>query len=519
VIPRPAAVRVHDGVFTLDDATTLFAEPPLADVASWFRGVLGPSTGCWLPPGPGNGSGEIALRIDPTLAREGYRLEVEPTGIQVTGAMPAGVFYGVQTLRQLLPPAVFRAARTISPPWGIPAMTVHDAPRFGWRGCLLDVARHFMPKADVLRFVDLLAMHKLNVLHLHLTDDQGWRLEVPRWPRLVEVGAWRRESMLGARRHATFDGRPHGGFYTREDIAEIVAYAADRHVTVVPEIDLPGHMRAALAAYPELGNTSAPLEVWTAWGISPHVLGVSDRALAFCRDALDEVCNLFPSEYVCIGGDECPTDEWLASAEAKARVAREGLAGPEDLQPWFTARMAAHLAARGRRLLGWDEILTGGAPAGAIVAAWRGRSATIAAARAGHHVVACPDSSVYLDHRQSTRPDEPIPVGPLLTLEDVYAFDPVPAELDDAEAARVIGVQANVWTEHMDSARVVDYMTFPRLCAVAEVAWSGPGHDLGDFSGRLRVHKGRLRAYGVEYRRDSGPLPWQTRPDARGWPR
>jgi len=362
-------------------------------------------------------------------------------------------------------------------------------------------------------------MHKLNVLHLHLTDDQGWRLAVPRWPRLVEVGAWRRESMLGARRHATFDGRPHGGFYTREDIAEIVAYAADRYVTVVPEIDMPGHMRAAIAAYPELGNTSATLEVWTGWGISPHVLGVSDLALTFCRDVLDVVCELFPSEYVCIGGDECPPDEWLANAEAKARDAREGLAGPEELQPWFTRQIATHLVARGRRLVGWDEILTGGAPSGATVAAWRGRSATIAPARAGHDVVACPDSSVYLDHRQSTHPDEPVPVGNLLTLEDVYAFDPVPAELDDAEAARVIGVQANVWTEHMDSARVVDYMAFPRLCAVAELAWSGPGHDVGDFSGRLRVHKGRLRAYGVEYHRDSGPLPWQTRPDARGWPR
>ncbi len=518
MIPRPTAVRVHDGVFTLSAGTTLAAEESLSDVAGWLRAALGPSTGCWLPPGPTNEVGEIALRIDPDLPREGYRLEVEPTAVRVTGGTPSGVFYGAQTMRQLLPAAAYRSARTASPPWMIPAVTVADAPRFGWRGCLLDVARHFMPKADVLRFIDLLAMHKLNVLHLHLTDDQGWRLEAPGWPRLVEVGAWRRESMVGARRHARVDGRPHGGFYTGEDIAEIVAFAADRHVTVVPEIDMPGHMRAALAAYPDLGNTPETREVWTGWGISPHVLSVSDRALAFCRDVLDEVCDLFPSQYVSIGGDECPTDEWSASPEAKARVRREGLTGPEGLQPWFTQQMAGHLAARGRRLLGWDEILAG-APPGATIAAWRGPSATVAAARAGHDVIACPDTSVYLDYRQATHPDEPVPVGTLLTLEDVYAFNPVPAELDGTEAGRVIGLQANVWTEHMDSARVVDYMTFPRLCAIAEVAWSGPGHDVGDFAGRLRVHKGRLRSYGVEYRRDSGPLPWQTRPDARGWPR
>ena len=532
MLPRPAAVEVNDGAFLLDVSTTLWCEPALSTVAGWLRGVIGPSTGCWLPPpnqpppnqpppshDPGPGGATISLRLNPDLPAEGYQLTVEPGGVSITGGGAAGVFYGAQTFRQLLPPAAFRSGRTGERAWLAPAVTVTDAPRYRWRGCLLDVARHFLPKADVLRFIDLLAMHKLNVLHLHLTDDQGWRLPVPGWPRLTDVGAWRTESMVGARRHNTYDGRPHGGFYTREDLVEIVAYAADRHITVVPEVDMPGHMRAALAAYPELGNTDAAQDVWTSWGISPHVLAVSDEALAFCRDVLDEVCDVFPSTHICIGGDECPTDEWRASPAATARAAQAGLAGPHTLQPWFTAQLAEHLASRQRVLLGWDEILTGGAPAGAAIAAWRGPAATVAAARAGHQVIACPDASAYLDHRQSTHPDEPIPVGGLLTIEDVYAFEPAPAELTEAEAARVFGVQANVWTEHMDSARVIDYMAFPRLCAVAEVAWSGPGHDVSDFAGRLRVHKGRLRAFGVEYRRDAGPLPWQARPDARGWPR
>jgi hexosaminidase len=514
VIPRPAAVRVDDGVFTLDAKTTLNAPPALEGVAGWWRAATGPATGCWLPPAD---PASITLDLDFEIAAEGYRLSVTPESVRVTGGDRAGVFYGLQTLRQLLPPAVYRRATVRPvPQWTVPAVEITDRPRFAWRGLLLDVARHFMPKSDLLRVLDLMASHKLNVLHLHLTDDQGWRLNVPGWPRLVEIGAWRPESMVGASRHGQFDGRPHGGYYTDDDLREIVAYAADRFIRVVPEVDLPGHVGAAIAAYPQLGTTGEARPVRTAWGISPHVLAPSEEALRFCRDVLAHVCDLFPGEYVCIGGDECPTDEWVASPGATARAAQLGLA-PTQLQRWFTARLSEVLAERGRRVLGWDDLLDAGAPADVTIAAWRGPEATVAAARAGHAVVACPRTSAYLDYRQSGLPEEPIPVGSLLTIEDAYAFQPVPAQLSPEEAARVIGVQACLWTEHMDSARVVDYMAFPRLCAVAEVAWTGPGHDIIDFSGRLRVHKGRLRASGVEYRRDSGPLPWQTRPDARGW--
>jgi hexosaminidase len=506
-------------VFTLDPATTLAADPALTPVAGWLRAALGPATGCWLPTPASTNEGNLQLCLDEGLPAEGYRLDVTPTEIRISGGGPAGVFYGAQTLRQLLPPAAFRKARVVDVDWVVPALAIADQPRFGWRGCLLDVARHFLPKADLLRFIDLLALHKLNVLHLHLTDDQGWRLEIPRWPRLTEVGSWRSRSMVGARRYGDYDARPHGGFYTRDDIREIVAYAADRHVTVVPEVDLPGHMRAAIAAYPELGNTGEALSVDDSWGISPHVLNVSDTALRFCLEVLEDVCELFDSPVIGVGGDECPTEQWEASRAARARAEALGLPGPRALQPWFMAQVSDFLTARGRRVLGWDEILDGGAPAGATIAAWRGPEATVRAARAGHDVIACPRDFVYLDYRQSGDPGEPIPVGPLLTLEDVYGFAPVPPGLSTEESARVVGVQACVWTEHMDSARVIDYMAFPRLCALAEVAWSGAGHPLSDFNGRLRLHKARLRASGVEYRHDNGPLPWQTRPDARGFPR
>jgi hexosaminidase len=515
MIPRPLTCEPSADGFALDADTTLAAGPGLEGVAAWLRATLGAATGVTLPPEGGG----ITLQIDTNLTPEGYALSVTPSGVVIAGGDVAGVFYGVQTLRQLLPAVTLRRAPIGAGPWLIPSVQITDAPRFRWRGVLLDVARHFLPVADVLRFVDLLAFHKLNVLHLHLTDDQGWRLEVPGWPRLTEVGAWRPRSMLGSTMHDRYDDRPHGGFYTADDLREIVAYAAVRHVTVVPEIDLPGHMDAAIAAYPQLGNGVADPAVRTAWGISTHVLAVSDAALGFCRDVLDQVCAVFPGPLIGIGGDEASAAEWRDSPYARARIAAEGLAGVHELQAWFIARMAEHLAGHGRRVYGWDEILVGGAPANAVIAAWRGPGPAVLAARAGHDVVSCPDTSVYLDYRQSDLPGEPTPVGTLLSVADVYAFDPVPDGLTDAEQKRVLGAQANVWTEHMESARRVDYMVFPRLCAFAETVWGSAARDIVDFSGRLEAHLARLDALGVGYRPLDGPRPWHARPDAPGRPR
>ncbi|TDQ49291.1 beta-N-acetylhexosaminidase [Actinorugispora endophytica] len=516
LVPRPTEFIPADGPgLSLDTGTRVDADGTSLGTAAWLRAELGAATG--LPLAPGEGDGAIRLRVDPGagLGPEGYRLAVGPTGALVTGHDPAGVFYGAQTLRQLLPAAAYRRAPLGTAAWTLPAVRISDRPRFGWRGCMLDVARHFMPKHDVLRLIDLLALHKLNVLHLHLTDDQGWRVEIRRYPRLTRVGGWRRESQVGASLPPVYDGRPHGGFYTQDDIREIVAYAADRHITVVPEIDVPGHSQAAIAAYPELGE-SGPLEVGRAWGIIEDVLNVSEDTLKFYRNVFDELLELFPGEYVCVGGDECPKGQWRSSETARARIAAEGLTDEDELQSWFIRHFDAYLTERGRRLLGWDEILEGGLAPGATVASWRGTEGGVAAARAGHDVVMCPTRTSYLDYRQSDSPDEPVPVGTVLSLADVYAAEPVPAELTEAEARHVLGAQVNVWTEHMDSPRVVDFMVFPRLCAFAEAAWSPAERDYAEFLPRLEDHLLRLDAVGVEYRPLDGPHPWQRRPGVPG---
>ncbi|MBV6698387.1 beta-N-acetylhexosaminidase [Kitasatospora aureofaciens] len=526
LIPAPSsAVRRPGEDFVLDDATTLTAPPALADAERWLRASLSAATG--LPLGPGGPGAGIELVHDDTPAAEAYRLTVRPGHVVVAAGGPAGALWGAQTLRQLLGPDAFRRSPLRRTGWVLPGADVSDAPRFGWRGALLDVARHFLPKSDVLRFVDLLAAHKLNVLHLHLTDDQGWRVEIKRYPDLTARGAWRERSMVGYRAAGRRDDRPHGGFYTQDDLREIVAYAAARGVTVVPEIDLPGHTQAAVAAYPELGNTdvvdTAALGVWTDWGVSHNVLNVSEDTVRFFEGVLEEVLELFPSEFIHLGGDECPKEQWKDSAAAQARIRELGLANEDELQSWVIRHFDTWLAERGRRLIGWDEILEGGLAPGAAVSSWRGYGGGIAAARAGHDVVMCPEQHVYLDHRQADGPDEPIPVGFVRTLEDVYRFEPVPEQLDETAARHVIGTQANLWSEFMDSARDIDYRAFPRLAAFAEVAWSElpaepAERDFAGFERRLAAHLKVLDALGVEYRPADGPHPWQRRPGVAGRP-
>ncbi|MCG5220488.1 beta-N-acetylhexosaminidase [Streptosporangium sp. KLBMP 9127] len=514
IVPKPVRLEARPGEFVLDHTTALAADPALASVAAWLRSELSQVTGGELAPGePGPGTITIGLA---DLPAEAYRLTAGPDGVRIDGGGPAGAFYGAQTLRQLLPAWSYRKA-PVGDRLSVPAVRIEDEPRFGWRGCLLDVARHFMTKADVLRFIDLMAVHKLNVLHLHLTDDQGWRIEIRRYPRLTEVGAWRRESQTGW--DGAMDGRPHGGYYTQDDIREIVAYAGRRHIMVVPEIDLPGHTQAAIAAHPELGNLDTPLEVGTTWGIGVNVLNAEESTVEFFQNVLDEVLDLFPSPYICVGGDECRKDQWRASPAAQRRAAELGLDDAGELQSWFINRFEEYLTARGRRLMGWDEILEGRLAPETVIAPWRGDLGAVIAARAGHDVVTCSNVSVYLDYRQGPGADEPAPFGTVLTLEDVYAFEPIPAELAAEPAAtRVIGAQCAVWTELIDSSRGVDYMAFPRLAAFAETVWSPPGRDLAGFRARLAAHLSRLDAIGVEYRRDTGPLPWQTRPGVPGRP-
>lgn len=530
IVPRPARLTRASGAFRLDEATRVSAPDELAGVVAWLQQALRPATGLPLREGSADGTG-ISFDLDPSLGAEAYRLEARPAGVRITGGDAAGAFHGAQVLRQLLPAAVYRSALVTGVDWVVPAVDVEDRPRFRWRGTHLDVARHFLPKHDVLRFVDLMALHRLNTLHWHLTEDQGWRIEITKYPRLTSVGAWRESSQVGAGPDATQDGRPHGGFYTQDDIREVVAYAAARHITVVPEVDVPGHSMAAITAYPHLGvgavevggtPVASPrqIAVGTEWGIFEDVLNTEQSTVDFYTDVLDEVMELFPGTWIGIGGDECPKAQWQADPRTQELMRARGLADEEELQAWFIGRLDAHLTAAGRRTFGWDEILEGNATMspGATVASWRGMTGAVTAARRGYDVVACPDDQVYLDYRQSEGPDEPIPVSIPLTLADVYAFEPVPAVLDEAEARHVLGGQANIWTEHMDSPRTVDFFAFPRLCAVAEALWTTEPRDFDDFSTRLAVHLGRLDAIGVEYRHESGPLPWQQRPGVPGRP-
>lgn len=551
LVPAPRSAVVGGGRFVLGAATVLDAGPGTEGTARRLRAELGAATGLPLPPpgaggdagGGGEDGGVLRLRLDQQVAAElgpeGYRLSVTDAGVDLRGGAAPGVFWGAQTLRQLLGPDAYRRAPLPGRTWSLPHAVVEDAPRFGWRGFLLDVARHFTPKDGVLRWIDLLAAHKLNVLHLHLTDDQGWRLEIERFPRLTEVGAWRRRSRLGHRDSPLWDERPHGGFYTRDDVREIVAYAAERHITVVPEIDVPGHSQAAIASYPELGNTDIPggtadtaLEVWTDWGISPDVLAPTEAVLRFYEGVFEEVLELFPGEFVHIGGDECVKDQWRRSPTAQARIAELGLDGEDALQAWFVRHFDRWLAGRGRRLVGWDEILQGGTVAdgtaeelrlspGAVVSSWRGYAGGIAAARAGHDVVMCPKEHVYLDYRQDAGEDEPVPIGDPRTLRDVYHFEPVPPELAGTAAEKhVVGAQANLWTEVVEDQQRADYQAFPRLAAFAEAVWSPPGaRDWAGFERRMTgAHYARLDALGVAYRPPSGPRPWQRRPGIPGRP-
>ncbi|MFB9350672.1 beta-N-acetylhexosaminidase [Streptomyces heliomycini] len=538
LIPAPLSVSTWgERTFVLDGDTTLTAGPGVGSAERWLRTTLQAATGLPLgqgEPGPPGRAAEnaIELRHDHRLPPGAYRLTVRDDRALIAGGDPAGVFAGAQTLRQLLGPDAFRRAPLGRADWKLPEAEIQDRPRFRWRGLMLDVARHFMPKEGVLRQLDLMAAHKLNVLHFHLTDDQGWRIEIRRYPKLTGIGSWRARTKIGHRASPLWDDRPHGGHYTQDDIREIVAYAAERHISVVPEIDVPGHSQAAIAAYPELGNSdvvdTASLTVWDTWGINPNVLAPTDDTLRFYEGVLEEVLELFPADvgpfspFVHIGGDECLKDQWRDSDTAQKQIGTLGLADEDALQSWFVGHFDEWLAARGRRLIGWDEILEGGLAPGAAVSSWRGYSGGVAAARAGHDVVMCPQQYVYLDYRQDAGPDEPVPIGYVRTLEDVYRFEPVPSELTGEEAARVLGTQANVWTEVMEDQGRVDYQTYPRLAALAEVAWSDlpapADRDFAGFERRMTAHYRRLDALGVAYRPPTGPLPWQKRPGVLGRP-
>jgi hexosaminidase len=484
LVPRPTRLAVHDGRYTLTPRTRLRAPSPIADLV---RELVHP-----FPEGEQPGL-TFAVVDDAELGAEGYRLAIGADGVRVTGS-ETGLRWAVQTLLQLLPPE-FRdphaAEGRIDAQWPLPYVDIVDVPRYPWRGCLLDVARWCHPIEFLHRYVDLLAMHKLNTLHLHLTDDQGWRFEVHRYPLLTEVGGFRRESNRGHARYRRFDGTPHGGWYSQAQLRELVGYAARRGVRIMPEIDVPGHTQAAIAAYPELGNEpERRLEVRTSWGISSHILNVADSTVRFVKDVLDEVVDVFPFELVHLGGDEVPPDEWAGSTLAAARVRSAGLSTVDDLLGWWAGELAAHVAGHGRRVAVWDEVLEYEPPRGAVIFAWRDESRVAAARKAGFEVVAVPQEYAYLDWAESNRPDEPLAINGTLPLAQVYGYQP----------GDVQGVQGQVWSEYLPTPDLVEWRAFPRLAALAEVGWTAQRQPFPEFRQRLRGHLRRLDAFGVHYR-------------------
>jgi hexosaminidase len=499
IVPRPVASQRYPGTFTLDRQTRISAQDPESRrISGLFNDFLRTAHGLTLKSAAAatqHGTSIVfTIAGSQDLPPEGYRLTIEPNRVRVVGR-PAGLFYGMQTLTQLLP---VRA----TPPLRVPALEITDHPRFGYRGMLLDVARHFLPVEYIKRFLDLMAQYKMNMFHWHLTDDQGWRIEIKRYPKLTEVGSHRRETIkLQFFYPYIGDGVPHGGYYTQEQIKEIVAYARARHITVVPEIEMPGHAVAALASYPELACTPGPFEVSTTWGVHQDVFCPKEETFRFLEGVLTEVAALFPGPYVHIGGDEVPKDRWKESPVAQAVIRREGLKDEEELQSYFIRRIGKFLHSKGKRLIGWDEILEGGLAPDAIVMSWRGEGGGIAAAREKHQVIMTPTGYCYFDYGQGDPDREPLNIGGRVTLDTVYSYNPIPKELRPDAERYVLGAQGNMWLEYQKTPESVDYMVFPRMLALSEVVWSPLDRkDYEDFLQRLPVHLSRLEKQGVGFR-------------------
>lgn len=494
LIPAPASVRAAAGPgYTVTATTPLQAVgKPARRVAHQFADLLARSGGPKLAP-PSSTPGGIRFELDPTLrmADEGYRLDASAAGIHVRARTETGLFHGATTLAQLA---------TGERPGLVPAVAIEDAPRFPWRGLMLDSARHFQSMDEIRQVLDAMAAHKLNTFHWHLTDDQGWRMEIKRYPKLTEVGSCRVPAGDGGRDPSSGAVRPYCGYYTQAQIREIIAYAAERHIQVIPEIDVPGHATAAIAAYPELGVLDTPLQPLSEWGVFPNLFNVEDSTLVFLENVLEEVIDLFPSRYVHIGGDEAVKDQWIASARVQQRMRELGVADEEAMQSHMLKRLETYLESHDRQLIGWDEIIDGGLPPQATVMSWRGTEGGLKAASLGHDVVMSPVTHMYMDYLQTTSPNEP-PGRPLqISLAKAYNFEPVPEALARDKQHHILGLQANMFTEHTRNYGRLQHNLFPRVAAVAETGWSPrERRDFRDFLARLPAQLARYRAWGLQY--------------------
>lgn len=502
IVPRPVALQVTPGSFALTPRTVINVVKGTDDVlpaCRLFAGLVERSIGVPLEITRGKARKKaINLTVDASLGEEAYALTVQNKSVEIKAGSARGIFYAFQTLRQLLPAGVESGEASAS--LSIQNVIIEDEPRFAYRGMMLDVARHFFPVEDVKTYIDMLALHKINRLHWHLTDDQGWRIEIKKFPRLTEIGSTRDETVLG-KNTGKYDSIPHGGFYTQEQVKDVVRYAAERCITVIPEIELPGHACAALAAYPALGCTGGPYRVATSWGVFNEVFCAgNEETFAFLEGVLEEVIPLFPSEYIHIGGDECPKVRWKACRKCQARIKAEKLADEHELQSYFVQRIERFLNAKGKKIIGWDEILEGGISKTATVMSWRGTKGGIEAAKLGNQVVMTPNSHAYLDYYQSKdTKNEPFAIGGFVPLEKVYSLNPTEG-LNEQEASMIQGAQANLWTEYISDISHVQYMTLPRMAAIAEVAWTP--QDLrayDDFRERAIVLTDRYKALGYNF--------------------
>lgn len=522
VVPLPKTISVQTGKpFVLDNQVRILYPEGNADMkrnAEFLKAYIQESTGKELTVEAGTeGANAIVLKLGLQYANpEAYRLAVTDEGVMIEAPTEAGVFYGVQTLRKSLP--VVREAKVV-----MPAVVVNDEPRFSHRGMMLDISRHFFALDSVKRYIDLLALHNINRFHWHLTDDQGWRIEIKKYPELTQVGSKRSETVIG---HNTgkYDGIPYGGFYTQEEAREIVAYAKDRYITVIPEIDMPGHMQGALAAFPDLGCTGGPYEVWRMWGVSEEVLCAGNpKTLQFVKDVMDELMEIFPSEYFHIGGDECPKIRWKECPKCQAKIKALKLKGDsqhaaeERLQSYFMSEVEKYLNEHGRRIIGWDEILEGGVAPSATIMAWRGVNEGVKAVKLQHDVIMVPTSYLYFDYYQAKDKDqEPIAIGGYVPLEKVYSFDPVPENLTPEEVKHIIGTQANLWTEYIPNFRQVEYMVLPRMDALSEIQWVEPGQkNYEDFLSRMPKMFDIYDIYGYNYARHLFDIQGDFSPNAQ----
>ena len=497
IIPAPNNLNITAGEFYLSSNTNLIYDAELEPAVAYWESLFTPVF--VLNTGKAN---TMRFVLDKNIKNpEAYILDVNTEEITIKASSPKGVFYAVQSLIQLLPPEFIKDGFK-SEGINIQTLKIEDNPEFSYRGMHLDVSRHMYPVEFIKKYIDALAMLKMNTFHWHLTDDQGWRIEIKKYPKLQEVAAYRKETLIGhySNQPHQFDGKKYGGYYTQEEVKDIVAYAQKRFITVIPEIEMPGHSQAAIAAYPELGCSGEQVEVATKWGVFEDIYCPKEETFKFLENVLDEVVALFPSEYIHIGGDEAPKTQWKNSSESQALIKSEGLKDEHELQNYFITRMEKYLNSKGKQIIGWDEILEGGLAPNATVMSWRGTNGAVEAAKSGHNVVMTPTSHCYFDYYQSDNDDEPTAIGGYLPLEKVYGFNPIPEELNSEETKYILGAQGNIWTEYMPTSEQAEYMAFPRILAMSEVVWTNAENkNYEDFVSRVENFNKRLDVLDINY--------------------